>query len=181
MLRCNSYVTFFVCRAMSCAILGVGAQTKGSQGEEQFFSGYTVAKWCNELNEHLSKSVDSAGANVGEVDTNTHGTYVNFIRGSESIGASGTAAVMTGGRTTSGTVQNDGDYAIIVDAAVDAKAEVSTKCAHEYSGNKLDILALAFTAVKLLFLLGRLGPLPRLIGHIEKARRSSKRPLHETK
>lgn len=178
-MKCTYCVT--VCRALSCVVLGVGAQARGSQGKEEFFSGWSVAQWCNELNEQLSKSVDGASTGVGQLDTDTQGSYVDFIRGSQRDGTGGGASVMTGGKATSGTVQDDGDYAVIVDTAGETKPEASTKCAHDYSGNKLDVLALAFTAVKLLFLLGRLGPLPRLIGHIEKARRSSRRPLHETK
>ena len=61
------------------------------------------------------------------------------------------------------------------------EARGPVQSAEEYSSNQLDILALAFTAIKLLFLLGQLGPLLPIIRYVEEARRASKKLLHETK
>ena len=50
----------------------------------------------------------------------------------------------------------------------------------EYDGDALDRLALLFTLVKILFLSGVVRPLPRLIALVERARRASATPLHQT-
>jgi hypothetical protein len=49
-----------------------------------------------------------------------------------------------------------------------------------YSDEELDLLAIGFTAVKIAYLQGRFSLLPGLYRVIEKARRASKVPIHET-
>jgi hypothetical protein len=146
-----------------------------------------------------------AGAKVSPigVDTDTHGLYVTFVKtsGSSSSGSPNAAVMMSSGKASNGTQQVDGDYALVRPSlgAVSSGSESSVseagapaeewvleergpdKAGEEYPSNLLDILALAFTAIKLLFLQGQLGALPRLIRHVEWARRASKKPLHETK
>ena len=138
---------------------------------------------------------------VHSIQTETHGLYVSFIRTEEGEEGTG-ASVLSNGRASSGTRQVDGDYALVrsypstdqdtvldtvpeqdkdKDSPASASASVSPKAREPYDSNRLDILALGFTAVKLLFLRGRLGALPRLIRHLETARRASCQPLHETK
>lgn len=49
-----------------------------------------------------------------------------------------------------------------------------------YDGDSLDLLAVAFTVVKLLYLQGRLHLLPAVYRCVERSRQNSKEPMHET-
>jgi hypothetical protein len=152
----------------------------------------------------------SGKASPMSYNTDTQNLFVTFIKSDSSNAAPSLSVLSSNGKASSGTHQVDGDYALVgpysskntttssssSSSSSESAATTITdtnptaasldqlgpdKCSEEYSSNLLDILALAFTAVKLLFLLGQLGPLPRLIGHLEWARRASKKPLHETK
>mmetsp|Transcript_9579 Transcript_9579/g.15917 ORF Transcript_9579/g.15917 Transcript_9579/m.15917 type:complete len:549 (+) Transcript_9579:1371-3017(+) len=185
------------------------AEYEESQATSEFFPGTSVRRWCQEWNDLLKEAVvnvaggqrgktSSAKSALVEVTTDTQGLFVTFVKKNK-IGPSG-AVLLPSGKATSGTQQNDGDFAVVcplphprsdgepedleqqrADAQALALEESGPdKAAQEYGSNELDILALSFTAVKLLFLLGQLGALPRLIRHLEWARRASKKPLHET-
>lgn len=193
--------------ALNTITLAIATQLRRAEYEEcqatsEFFPGTSVRRWCQEWNDLLKEAVASvAGGQRGkasplvDVTTDTQGLFVTFVRKSKS-GSSG-AVLLQSGRATSGTQQCDGDFALVRplprlgepedleqqradEQALALEESGLDKAAQEYGNNELDILALSFTAVKLLFLLGQLGALPRLIRHLEWARRASKKPLHET-
>ena len=197
-------------RALNTIILAINSQQRrveyeDSQATSEFYPGTTVRRWCQEWNELLTEATRNftggkggKGAPIVDVATDTQGLYVSFVKKG---GVSSPAVLLPSGKATSGTHQIDGDFALVCPVACDfgqtgsndteqEKADTQAldmelrgpdKSTKEYGSNELDILALAFTAVKLLFLLGQLGALPRLIQHLEWARRASKKPLHETK
>ena len=179
-------------------------ESEGGTGKS-FYPGKSVNLWCKEWNEILTpeykciaslknnnKSAASSKTMPIHVDVNMNNLYVQFHK--KDANAPNAAVLLNSGKATNGTQQVDGDFALVLpfappgvqsgegqDMNQDDQITGPPKSLEEYDSNQLDILALAFTAIKLLFLLGRLGSLPRLIRHVESIRRASKIPLHETK
>lgn len=178
-----------LCSALNTIILAVSAQQRRPEYEEvlgrgagaggaEFFPGCSVRRWCQEWGELLAVAVaGKAGAGAAlEVNVDLQGLVVTFVKqGEGEVG--GDFALVTPCEDASASPEEQQARA----QELEQQRRGPTRAAQELGSNELDILALGFTAVKLLFLRGQLGALPPLVRHLEGARRASKKPLHETK
>ena len=198
------FTLIVLCRALNTILLAIKSQQRRPDYDDsrnlEFFPGVTVFSWCDKWNSLFSEAMSFCNSAQDQDTTDKSGKkkkkpkrftmnvnmdmksyFVHFIR--NNIGEKSKTS------EDSTMKQSEGDYAIVrcisdyhtADIELLDELESVTKASKEYGNNLLDILALSFTAVKLLFLLGRLGDLPLLIQHIECARRASPKPLHETK